>query len=175
MSSVLVEAGAMMPLQIVLEDQSAIKFPRATLIDPNGVTLTTRSMAYAGSGVYFDIGYPMPAAHDNVFVLYEVFEDVGYTTPSQYYPDLVTYNKDKGISEITEAIKGAVTVQGDVAAMVDDDTDMTLVSQDDSTAGVTGDALAASVGSDDLAAKSDTGDLTAKADEDDLTSETCDC
>lgn len=127
MSSPLVGSGNSIPLSLLIEDQNETKFVRATLYAPDGSTITTRTLTHKSNGVYTDNGYPMPVAFSNVYVLYEVFNDAGFTIKSDDLPDLDVVNKDNvarsGVGIVDGTIIGIVDDSEDVVGLVDADED----------------------------------------------------
>jgi len=168
MSSVLIETGELIPLSLVLDDGDETKFPRASLYAPNGGLITRLALVHQERGVYIDYSYPMPASFDNVSVLYEVFEDAGFTTAAKYYLDLVTLNKDKGSSEVVIALNAAIATKSQLKATLDNDDNSSLVASDDKGASTPADNISAKLGEDTLKSVASDTPLVATVDEDNL-------
>lgn len=96
--------GFPVPLHIVLADYNNAVFPRARVY--TGTTLVTSvNLAFISSGYYESTW--TPGAAGSYFVVYDIYEDSGHTTLSEFYtPDTEEF-------EVTEA-----TVAGDQAVAV---------------------------------------------------------
>jgi len=126
MSSVLVSSGNIIPLSLLLEDQNESKFVRAILYAPDGSTITTLTLTHKSNGVYTNNSFPMPVEFNNVYVLYEVFDDSGFSIKSDDLPDLDIVNKDNASSS------GVSVVDGTIIGIVDDSTEVVgIVDKDD--------------------------------------------
>ena len=75
-------SGEDIPLFLTLESKDTGKFVRATIYDADGAQVgAVVSVAHLVDGNYFDDSRTMPSVA-NIIVVYDVFDDAGFTTPS---------------------------------------------------------------------------------------------
>lgn len=141
-------------LSAALDDQIEDKFIRASLFKPDGTILTERTLTHKSRGLYTDNGYQMPSAYENLTVLYEAYDDAGFTTISDYGVETEIINKK------TNPVIQNSADQNIVGFIDDDDLVGTIENEE---------VLIGSIDQDDLVGKIDDVDLVGNIEDNELT------
>lgn len=160
--SILIRSGNPLPLELILPDGAADKFPQAHVYDPSGneVSGSPFNLTHAALGRY-TASYSPAAGVGRYVALYRTYTDAGYTTESNKYgrcEDVFDYDDFK--AEI-EAIKSTVDTNLD-AKVSTRQAETDALSRYNNLQSKLGTPAGVSVSADIAAVKSDSGTLVSR-------------
>ena len=137
-----IKVGDPIPLRLLTENRVTDRFVRAIIRDSVGAEITgsPANVPHLANGFYSSDAINMPST-DHITVEYDVFDDAGFTTPSDdLFPDSERFDLDELGTAIDELL--AAATKGDMVATVSDEDNLKAQVSDQ-------DALSASVSDDD--------------------------
>jgi len=82
----MIAPGSIVPLSLQVDDGDNSKFVAVTIRNPQGDLLIEKlSMPSLGGGLYLTSTFRMPIATEFVTAIYQVYEDQGFTIPSNAF------------------------------------------------------------------------------------------